>query len=475
MSHFTKIRIRWLIIFGYSLPIFLLLFSSFILNYKVNSASRIIQDLDQLTLVEKQEDHVSFALDNLQTHMQYFIRNPDPDSQLHVLKEFRDFKTQFQDYQQLLDQYPHDGLFEDHFNFIEENVFFYEELIDLIERRKFTEALNKWEIENSRLSLENKIDRLDEFKSKGEKLYRDKQKSKNAFMEQTKSLVWAVTLSSIFASLIMGYMVISLLLNRLNQEALSLAASAGQIAEAMEEQDHSSAEQAIAVNETTTTIEQLKQSSQQSAKQAESAATSVQQVLALALGEWEHSTEDAAEYSKSEVSLKITSNQISQQVQALIQQLDQIYGITNLLTDLAAQTNMLALNASVEAAHSGEEGKGFSVIANEIRKLADDSRSSAQKISYLIADIQRSASTTLKSTESGTRAVDLISSAINEISINVQQISLNAREQASGIAQIMTAMKEINDGIQQTASHIRQTRQGTDQLHETAQKLNRLV
>lgn len=58
---------------------------------------------------------------------------------------------------------------------------------------------------------------------------------------------------------------------------------------------------------------------------------------------------------------------------------------------------------------------------------------------------------------------------------HVQQISLNAREQANGIAQIMSAMTEINGGIQQTATHIRQTKEGTQQLNETAQKLNRLV
>jgi len=420
---------------------------------------------------------MGYALRNMQIHMQYFILNPNPQNRSRILNEFSSLESQFQDYRQLVRQDARFdvNLVDDYLGFLDEQLSFYSSLVNLIEANNIDSAREQWRSSIADLRLNSDLEKLQEFRSGEQDIYLEKKQEQDFAIQKIPSLIWMVTLISTVVSMILGYLIISFLLSRLNEEALVLATSATQIAGAMEQQDQSSSEQAIAVNETTTTIEQLKTSAQQSATQAESAAASVRQVLALALGEWQQTNEAAAASAHSQVSLKVTSNQISEQVQTLIQQLDQIYGITNLLADLAAQTNMLALNASVEAVHAGEQGRGFSVIAKEIRKLADDSRSSAQKISHLIADIQRSASATLKSTESGTHAVDLISSAINEISINVQQISLNAREQANGISQIMSAMTEINGGIQQTATHIRQTKEGTQQLNETAQKLNRLV
>ncbi|ERT03921.1 methyl-accepting chemotaxis (MCP) signaling domain protein [Lyngbya aestuarii BL J] len=82
-------------------------------------------------------------------------------------------------------------------------------------------------------------------------------------------------------------------------------------------------------------------------------------------------------------------SQIKNHIIRLSKNLNPIYNITNLVSDLANQTNILALNASVEAVRAGEHGKGFGVVASEIRKLAaDQSRSSAQKIGVLIFEIQ---------------------------------------------------------------------------------------
>jgi methyl-accepting chemotaxis protein len=96
-------------------------------------------------------------------------------------------------------------------------------------------------------------------------------------------------------------------------------------------------------------------------------------------------TKNQAEMADLEKSMSNIANQIL----GLSEQAAQIGSISRLLSELAGETNMLALNAAVEAARAGEHGKGFSVVAAEIRKLADQSKLSAEKSNQIVADIQR--------------------------------------------------------------------------------------
>lgn len=89
----------------------------------------------------------------------------------------------------------------------------------------------------------------------------------------------------------------------------------------------------------------------------------------------------------------------------LSEQANQIGSISQFVSDLANQTNMLALNSAVEAVRAGENGKGFSVVANEIRRLADQSQRSAEKIYVLVSEIQSAINSTVMVTEEGTKRV----------------------------------------------------------------------
>jgi len=145
------------------------------------------------------------------------------------------------------------------------------------------------------------------------------------------------------------------------------------------------------------------------------------------------------------------------------------------VSDLANQTNMLALNAAVEASRAGEQGKGFAVIATEVRKLADQSRKSADRIGTLVADIQNATNSTVMVTDEGTKTVESLVAAVNSISLNNQQISLTSKQQAIAIQQVVDAMIAINQGASQTASGIGQTRVSTRQLSEAALALKSVV
>ncbi|HEY9877116.1 MAG TPA: methyl-accepting chemotaxis protein, partial [Leptolyngbyaceae cyanobacterium] len=180
---------------------------------------------------------------------------------------------------------------------------------------------------------------------------------------------------------------------------------------------------------------------------------------------------------------------IAQQILDLSEQTGQIGNISELVSDLASQTNMLALNAAVEAVRAGEHGKGFSVVAGEIRKLADQSKNSASKIGVLVNDIQKTINSTVIMTNEGTETVKGslktaeemagtfagVASAINTVVAQSQQISLTAQQQAIAIQQVVSAMDSLNRGAVQTANGIQQTHAGTQKLSEAAQNLQAVI
>ena len=163
-----------------------------------------------------------------------------------------------------------------------------------------------------------------------------------------------------------------------------IVSSSSQIAATVEQQERIVNQQATAVNETTSTMDELGASSRQSAEQAESASNNARAVLNLAeegatgarqvLNQAEDGNKvvEKSLEGMSELREKVVA--IAAQIMKLSEQTTQIGSITGTVTDLANQTNMLALNASVEAVRAGEHGKGFGVVANEIRRLADQSK-----------------------------------------------------------------------------------------------------
>jgi len=194
---------------------------------------------------------------------------------------------------------------------------------------------------------------------------------------------------------------------------------------------------------------------------------------------------------------------IATQIMRLSEQTTQIGSITGVVADLANQTNMLALNASVEAVRAGEHGKGFGVVANEVRRLADQSKKSAGKINGIISEIQNAINSTVIATDEGTRTVkegiklsqdtsqafkevtqsindiilnnqEMTLAAINGIVLKNQQISLSAMQQALAVQQVVEAMNIINSGAKETASGINQTKVGTQLLNDAAQNLKAL-
>ena len=278
----------------------------------------------------------------------------------------------------------------------------------------------------------------------------------------------------------------------------AIASSSTEIAATVDQQEHTTAVQSKSVNQTSVTIEQLNASSQQAAAQAEVAAIKAAEVLALVDSTatdreivrqaiWQGRTGISSgfgNYSDSSMmvmggqptySLKEIMKGISQQVVLLSQQTNQIANISILATELASQTNMLALNAAVEAVRAGENGKGFGVVAAEIRKLAEQSKLSAKKINDIVVEIQTATNASVAVSTTGTQTVERIILAMDEVALANQQISLNAKEQKAAIEHIAGIMNELSLSAAQIATGIAQCKISTQQLNSIAKDLQAMV
>ena len=144
-----------------------------------------------------------------------------------------------------------------------------------------------------------------------------------------------------------------------------------------------------------------------------------------------------------------------------------ISSTVGLVEDIAEQTNLLALNAAVEAARAGEHGKGFAVVASEIRKLADESKQATTKITSLINDIQQTANSTVLATEEGTKEIESGLELAHVISENIEKLINVMNEVSKNMQEIIVSSNQISDDSKTTDNYIKEI----SKIVETNQKI----
>ena len=159
------------------------------------------------------------------------------------------------------------------------------------------------------------------------------------------------------------------------------------------------------------------------------------------------------------------------------------------VTDISEQSNLLAVNASIEAAKAGEFGRGFAVVANEIHNLAEQSKKATSNIRVILTDIQQGISSTAASTEQGTRsvadatrltnnaqeAIEVLARSIADTSQEVIEIATSIQAQASGVDQISSAMENIRDAAQKNLETTHKAEKTAGDLHELGARLKRIT
>ncbi|WP_083748882.1 globin-coupled sensor protein [Pelomonas sp. KK5] len=269
--------------------------------------------------------------------------------------------------------------------------------------------------------------------------------------------------------------------SRTGNASQGLSLTVAEMLEAVSVQSSSASQQATAITQTTSTLEEIRAISRQTQEKAEA--------LGIVAERTRASGERGAEIVDKTISgmdtIRAQVGDIAEKIMALSEQTQQIGEITGTVNGLAQLLKMLSLNASIEAAKAGEAGKGFAVVAAEVKDLAEQSQQATVQVNAILHDIQRATDKAVMVTEEGSKSVDRgtlmvqqvgdamqgLVEAIREASLASQHIVAAVRQEGIGIDQIATAMREINGATRQAVDSTQQTKAAVQKLDAMAQEM----
>ena len=269
-------------------------------------------------------------------------------------------------------------------------------------------------------------------------------------------------------------------------EGVNVLASAGsEIMASVSQLTSGAAETATSVSETTTTVEEVKQTADVTNQKAKHVSELGQRTLEISRAGLK-SIEDTVNGMNR---IREQMESIADMVVRLSEQSQAIGEIIATVNDIAEQSNLLAVNASIEAAKAGEQGKGFAVVAQEIRSLAAQSKQATTQVRNILFDVQKAISSAVMATEQGSKAVeegvklstqagesiDVLAESVTEATHAAMQIAASSQQQLIGMDQVVSAMENIRGSSLQMASSTKQTEKAAHDLHNLGQRLQEIV
>ena len=485
MQNGQRWKLRHWIIVGYLVPVSALLLSAIATVVNVNIVSDRAASLRKIDEVNNAINQFAlYTQINSKTFRGYLLAQQQTSLNYYI-EARKNLDNLFQDLQKMFPDAQSQQKLRQIENLLIDLRTVNQAQLELVQQGKPTQAIASWRKSDARETADQITALLQELQNEQEAAVKLGAQQQEEALIRLKNTVFGVTFFSIIVSVVIGYWVIQRASRQMTESAGAIASSSSQIAATVEEQERIANQQAVSINETTTTMDELGASSRQSAEQVESSAAGAEQALVLA----SNGTKAVHQTLEGMTNLRQKVEAISDQILRLSEQTNQIGSISGLVGDLANQTNMLALNAAVEAVRAGEHGKGFAVVAAEIRKLADESKKSAQKINGLVADIQTAINSTVMATDEGTKTVEEsvriaedtsesfngVANAVNTVTINSQQIALNIKQQAIAIDQVIQAINALNTAARESATGVTQVKAGIHQLNQAALDLKNIV
>ncbi len=271
----------------------------------------------------------------------------------------------------------------------------------------------------------------------------------------------------------------------INEAALRLSSSANEVLAASTQHESSSTEQAAAIHETTATMEELKHASAQIAENAGAVARVAEETLNSA-----RSGRGAiAEFIHAMQQIRADGVAVSESITKLLRRVERIGTVVEVIDEIADRSDLLALNAALEGSRAGEAGKGFSIVAAEMRRLAENVLDSTKEIKNLITEIREAtaaaataADASRQATEAGERLGSVAASAVEGILSGVQEtsdaarvINLATQQQRTATEQVVASMGEIEEVTRQTTQASKQATGAAAELTQLAGRLSELI
>lgn len=275
------------------------------------------------------------------------------------------------------------------------------------------------------------------------------------------------------------------LLSAIRETTNSLSSASAEILAGTTQQASGMHQQSAAVAETVTTVDEVLQTSEQAAERANAVSESSQRAAEVSRA----GRQSTQETITAMIRVQERSASIAEGILSLAEHGQEIGEIIAAVTDIADQTNLLAVNASIEASRAGEHGKGFTIVASEIKDLAGQSKKATAQVRQILGEIQKATHSAVMAAEEGTKSIDQALRTVEEGDVTIRsleemitdaaraatQIAASASQQSTGMAQIHQAMAHIDEASSQNLAATRQTEQAARDLNELGVKLKELL
>ncbi|MBT6478590.1 MAG: HAMP domain-containing protein, partial [Gammaproteobacteria bacterium] len=268
------------------------------------------------------------------------------------------------------------------------------------------------------------------------------------------------------------------LVDRIQRASVQISTTVNEIQAASSQQSATATEQAGALNEFSVTLREIAQSAEQLSTNASTVADNSGNI-AERVGD---ANSRSSQMMDSMNAIGESTRQTSDRIKALNDQMDTITDAVSSISGVADQTTLLSLNAAIEANKAGEMGKGFSVVATEIRRLSDRSIDSAGGIGGMVRDIQRATESSVvsmdKSSEEIRVGIDLVQDAtatMQDVNLNMSEITNRTQEIASGVGQQAISSTEAQQTVAELLSSSNTAAQAARQTSSAAYELNAMA
>ncbi len=264
-----------------------------------------------------------------------------------------------------------------------------------------------------------------------------------------------------------------------------LSSAISEIGSSIQEQASSAKEEAATIQEITTTMQEIQQSGTEISQRAKDVSVGAENTLDAG----EAGLQAVLKTSESMERIREQVEEVAEKIVSLSEKTQAIGEIVATVNEIAEQSNILAINASIEAASAGESGSRFSVVAQEMKHLADQAKTSTRMVRGILEEIQKGINTSVmlteeavKRTDSGRAQASVAQGSIHKLAESIQssvqtfqQIIAGTGQQQIGINQVVQGMQDIKQAVQQTVTGISQLEQATRGLNDMGVNLRTFV